>query len=119
MLIGKENAINAKLVEEISRIFPITLVNYNDLFEDGYHPDSPKPKIILLNLMDIGMEEEVIFSMLKKHHPHTKFIAVHCFQVDSLIQKTLERGYDHYISILNFSEEFQLLLASEPELCQE
>jgi Tat protein secretion system quality control protein TatD with DNase activity len=97
------------LVEEISKVFPITFIDFHDILNDQSHLNSNNTKIFLFNLM----EEENVFKIVKKCYPDKKIIALHCFQVCSLIQKTLDRGYDHYISILNFSDEFQLLLSEE------
>ena len=116
MLIGGRNIVNDKLVKEISRVIPISFIDYLDLPGSKSQKDSADPFFVMLNLMDIGLVEASIFKRVKEQYPDSKIIALHCFQVDTLIQKTLNRGYDYYISILNFSEEFQAFLSERPEI---
>lgn len=118
MLIGGRNAVNEKLVKEISGIVPISYVDFFELQEGELPPESAIPPFVMLNLMDIGLVEETIFRTLKERYPNAKIIALHCYQAESLIQQTLDRGYDHYISILDFSDEFEALLNDQPEMLQ-
>ena len=118
MLIGGRNTVNEKLVSEVSKAIPISFVDFLEFPSGKTHPGSGVPHFVILNLMDIGLVEESIFRLVKERYRSAKIIAMHCYQVDSLIQQTLERGYDHYISILNFSEEFEALLNEQPEIFQ-
>jgi DNA-binding NarL/FixJ family response regulator len=104
MLVGQNNEINEKLVAEISAVFPIKFKDVKSVLEgsdQGY-----SPRILLINLMDVGSDEEELLRVLKKEYPNRKMIAIHCFQTENLIKKTLEKGYDSYLSIFNVSEDF-------------
>ena len=119
MLIGGRNSVNEKLVKEISKVVPISFMDFLELPKSKFLVDAARPNFVLLNLMDIGLVEQTIFSLVKERYPDSKIIALHCYQSSTLIKKTLDRGYDHYISILNFSEEFQVLLHDQPEIFQD
>ena len=119
MLIGGRNSVNEKLVIEISKVIPISFMDFLELPHGKSHTTSDHPSFVLLNLMDIGLVEQSIFRFVKERYPNSHVIALHCYQAEAIIQKTLDRGYDHYISILNFSEEFQVLLHDQPEIFQD
>lgn len=104
MLVGQKNEINEKLVSEISEVFPIKFKDLKSVLEGSEKAYSPR--IILINLMDAGSDEEELMRILKKEYPDRKKIAIHCFQTENLIEKTLEKGYDSYLSIFNISEDF-------------
>ena len=64
MLIGGRNNINVKLVEEISKVSPITLIEFQDILDGQVSLSSYNPKIFLFNLMDMGSEEENVLKMV-------------------------------------------------------
>lgn len=108
MLVGKKNKINSKIVDEISQVYPIVFKNYEQVLEEINTIYSPK--ILIINLMDLGQVEQEVFSILKKKFPELKCIALHCFQSPKMIKQTLDKGYDDYISIFDLSERFSKLL---------
>lgn len=111
MLVGKENKINSKIVDEISHVFPIVFKNYEEVMRDI--DTMYQPRILIVNLMDVGQVEEEVISKLKKKFPKLKCIALHCFQSPDMIQSTLKKGYDDYISIFDLSEGFSKLLIEQ------
>ncbi|MFD1292363.1 hypothetical protein ACFQ5N_00830 [Lutibacter holmesii] len=111
MLVGKENKINSKIVDEISYVFPIVFKNYEDVMRDI--DTMYQPRILIVNLMDVGQVEEEVISKLKEKFPELKCIALHCYQSLEMIQKTLDKGYDDYISIFDLSEGFLKLLIEQ------
>lgn len=108
MLIGQNNQINEKLVEELSQVYPIKFRDLTKILE--VTENSYSPSFILVNLMDIGSNEKELIQIIKSEYPNQKMIAIHCFQSDKMITKTLEKGYDGYLSIFNISEEFSMVL---------
>lgn len=111
MLVGLNNSVNEKLVTEISRVYPIT-------FRDVRHilyisNDSYVPRILLVNLMDIGSNEELLLRTLKNRYPERMIVGIHCFQSENMIKKTLDKGYDDYISVFKVSEEFSRIIAKQ------
>ena len=108
MLIGLNNLVNEKLVKEISHVYPITFRDVSSILDNS--KDSYTPRILLVNLMDIGSNEEALLIALKNRYPGRMIIGIHCFQMDNMIQKTLDKGYDDYISVFKVSEEFSRIL---------
>lgn len=111
MLIGQKSNINDKLVEEISEIFTISFWDINDVINGVQN--TTEPRIIIINLMDINVQEDEILNILKNKHPHAKVIGIHCYQSPKMIEKTLSKGYDGYLSIFNLSEELGLTLKEQ------
>lgn len=108
MLVGKSNSVNKKLVKEISEILPISFVDSNLYLE--HSREIRNPRVVIINLMDVGEYEGVLYSQIKTSYPNVKILAMHCFQAESMIQQVLDRGYDGYLSIFDFSEEFSVLM---------
>lgn len=108
MLVGKENKINHKIIDEVSHVFPIVFKNYEEVLDIFDAPYSPK--FLLINLIDVGQVEEEVIAILKNKFPHLKSIALHCYQSPDMIQDTIDKGYDGYISIFDLSEGFSKLL---------
>lgn len=111
MLIGEDNKINEKLVEELSQVYPIKFKDLKTILE--YSEDLYSPRIILVNLMDVGSKEDELIQILKFHYSDKKLIAFHCFESEKMIRKTLEKGYDGYLSLFNISEEFSMILLKQ------
>lgn len=105
MLIGNNNSINLKLVEEISTVSPMIFVDYKDLVSDPESISAKSPHIALVNLMDLGNVETELLAILKTNFSDLKIVAIHSFQSEHLIAKTLDKGYDSYISIFDVSEQ--------------
>lgn len=105
MLIGNNNLINTKLVEEISAVTPIKLIEYQEIANDPGAVSAKGPHIALVNLMDLGNVENELLEILKTNFSELKIVAIHSFQSEQLINKTLEKGYDRYISIFDISEQ--------------
>lgn len=111
MLVGLNNLVNEKLVKEISHVYPITFRDVSSILDNS--KDSYTPRILLVNLMDIGSNEEALLIALKNRYPGRMIIGIHCFQMDNMIQKTLDKGYDDYISVFKVSEEFSRILEKQ------
>ncbi|GGZ74783.1 hypothetical protein [Algibacter mikhailovii] len=111
MLIGRENSINQKLVDKISEIIPIVFKNYEAVLE-GFE-DRLIPRVLIVNLMDVGPIENEIISNLKKKYPQIKLIAVHCFQAPEMIDSIIRKGYDSYVSIFDISNELSNMLREQ------
>lgn len=111
MLVGGKNEINRKIVNEISEVFPIVFKNYKDVIEklDSVYT----PRILLINLMDVGSFDEKLIPILKEKYPALNIIAIHCYQSQEMIEKTISKGYDNYISIFDLSNEFSNILQQE------
>lgn len=105
MLIGNNNSINLKLVEEISSVTPISFVEFKDLVGNPESVSAKSPHIALVNLMDLGNVETELLRLLKTNFSNLKIVAIHSFQSEQLIAKTLEKGYDDYVSIFDVSEK--------------
>lgn len=103
MLLGKQNSINQKLVFEISQVFPLQFVEYNEEWKNFSSSLKEKPNVVVLNLMDVEDDEKVLTS-LKEQFKNVKIIGVHCFENEDMIALTLEKGVDEYLSIFEFSE---------------
>lgn len=108
MLVGQKNKINDKLVEEISQVFTISFKDINDVL-NGNQSDVT-PRIIILNLMDVSVQEKELLTILKSKYPNIKVIGIHCYQSQKMIVNTLNKGYDSYLSIFNISEDFKSIL---------
>ena len=103
-IIGEENRVNNKLVNEMVKIQEVRFFSVSEVLE-GVLKDF-RLKMILINLMDIGPNEGQLMDYLRSHHASVKRIAIHCFQSQNLIDDTLKRGYDSYWSLFDISEKF-------------
>ncbi|MBB3699763.1 hypothetical protein KMW28_01510 [Flammeovirga yaeyamensis] len=106
LLIGKDNSLNNKLIEQIYYLTPIKRVELNDILEQkitsrGY---------IFVNLLDVDLPSSKVLSIIKNKFPNDCIVAMHCFQVDHMINNLMEEGYNAYISILDFSEDLSSIL---------
>jgi len=110
MLIGVENNINRKLAEEINKVIPVHIVDFQNLLEDPVIADKVSSQVIFVNLIDVGNQERLVYKYLKEHYPNTKIVAFHYYQAQSMIHETLKNGYDGYVSIIKFSDKFHELL---------
>lgn len=111
MLIGNNNSVNERLVSEFSSVAPVTLVNPNDFLNNTQEVVSNvQPHIAILNLMDVGNVENELLAVLKEQFPQLRIIAIHSFLAEHLIQKTLEKGYDSYVSIFEVSDKMYSVL---------
>lgn len=108
MLVGKENVVNKKIVKEVSEVFTIAFKNYNEIIDGSQTLYSPR--ILLVNLMDLGSYEEEVISALKEKFPKLKLIAIHCFQNPEMIDSLIRKGYDSYVSVFDLSNEFSTML---------
>lgn len=104
MLIGKNNPVNRTLVEKLVPVLSIQFVDYTDLLKNPAAFAVQEPQIALVNLMDLGSVETELLQLLKLNFPNLKIVAIHSFQSEILIEKTLAKGYDSYISIFDISE---------------
>ena len=105
MLLGKKNKVTNKLFEEISKVYSVTLVELEEDAMNSANKHNSHP-YIFMNLMDIPKWPELL-DKLKINNPQARFIAIHCYQQDRMIRHTLESGFDHYVSIFNFTEDLQ------------
>jgi hypothetical protein len=112
MLIGTKNNINEKLLEEVSQLVPVQFVEYKDFLNSSSSEISVIPNIVIVNLMDVGPHEEAICKLSRNRYPESKLIAIHCFLHESMIVRTLDKGYDAYFSIFKLSEELPAYLKS-------
>ena len=112
MLIGKENSVNEKLLTEINRIMPVCFVEIEVLLDKRTESLECNPKIIFVNLMDVGADEKKLLKKLKCIFPNAKLLGIHCYMVPSMIDQTLEKGYDAYLPIFEFSENLEAIIQS-------
>ncbi|OIQ30824.1 MAG: hypothetical protein BM564_01020 [Bacteroidetes bacterium MedPE-SWsnd-G2] len=110
MLIGNSNSVNKKLVDEISKIYPITFVDATNFVEHPLEVNSSLPRIIIVNLMDVASNERDLFALIKNTYPDRKLLGLHCFKSQNMIQNVLDSGYDGYLSIFDFSNEFSEII---------
>ncbi|MGI9531595.1 hypothetical protein [Lutimonas sp.] len=110
MLIGIHNRINQKLVEEISLVYALSFVPYQHILIEDRTLLEQTPRILLVNLMDLGLEEEALRLTLKKVYPDLNLIGMHCFQSELMIQETLVKGYDQYVSVFDILDNFEKLI---------
>ncbi|OHX67062.1 hypothetical protein [Flammeovirga pacifica] len=107
ILIGNDNELNSKLLEEIKHFIPIEQITYNKLLMSD---SIDKEGILLINLLDVVGDSKEVINEVRMRYPRHKVIALHYFQVDSMIEKLLNDGFDEYVSILNFSETIHEIL---------
>ena len=112
MLLGKENSINQKLVQEISEVFPIQFREYFVFMADAQIRPDVNPKIFFINLMDVGGDETDLLGMLQVRFPESRKIAIHTFQEEIMVRTTLKKGFDGYLSIFDLNEDLLPLLSS-------
>lgn len=105
MLIGIKNNVNDKLLQELSQISSFELIDYREILKNPEILNAKYSNIILVNLMDVGGYDQDIVEILRKYFSDIKIIALHCFKSEAMISSVLEKGYDFYISIFDFSEE--------------
>lgn len=110
MLIGTKNNVNDKLLGEISKIFSTEFVNYTKIQETSAIFDLVEPRIILVNLMDVGGSDTQLLSILRNRFPNLKIMGLHCFNTEQMISSTLAKGFDGYLSVFDFSNDFHNLL---------
>lgn len=106
MLIGTKNIINDKLMGEISKVLPLEFIEYKDLLHNQKSNNSFDPSIAIVNLMDTGGYEESIVNIVRNQFPTIKIVALHSFKNENLINKTLAKGFDAYMSVFDLSENF-------------
>ncbi|MBB6461479.1 hypothetical protein [Flammeovirga kamogawensis] len=110
ILIGNDNNLNSKLIEEIKILTPIERMTLTDLEQKNIEqvPDG----YLFINLLDTIIQSSVILRQLKEKFPKHTIIAMHCFQVDHMIESLIQEGFDAYISVLNFEEGIHDVITS-------
>lgn len=104
MFIGNKNRINLKLVSEMNQLLPIQMVDYQKLLQHELLPEKASPKVIFVNLIDVGKQQGEVIKYLKEYYPNSKLIALHYYKTPSMIKDTLKEGFDGYLSIFHFSD---------------
>lgn len=110
MLIGLKNNVNEKLIEQISKIYSVDFGVCTEILNNPLILNSKRPKILLVNLMDVGSNDKKIVAVLDKYFPGLKKIGMHCYKEDKMITSVLEKGFDDYISMFDFSEKISTFL---------
>jgi len=110
MFIGINNRLNLKLVEEINQVIYVQIVDYKEFLKQKTIHEKVSSKTIFVNLIDIGIDERLVYHHLKGYYPHAKIVALHYYQVPKMTKQTLEMGYDAYLSIFEFSEKLHEVL---------
>ncbi|KXX68621.1 hypothetical protein AVL50_22960 [Flammeovirga sp. SJP92] len=100
LLIGKENNLNNKLVEQIHSLTPIKRVDLEEIVDDQLTSEG----YIFVNLLDVSISSAEVLRIVRKKFPNDCIVAMHCFQVDHMINKLMEEGYHAYVSILDFTD---------------
>jgi hypothetical protein len=118
VLVGKKNRVNDKLVKEISAVYPLEIVeidnvlslsNKGKLGNMSHHSGT----LVFVNLMDFGAEDTRVLTLLQQCRSDKKLIAIHSYQSATMVEYVLKKGFDHYLSIFTISEELPRLLESE------
>jgi len=104
MLVGKQNHINQKMLQELNSIKETPLVVYDSdkgmmLAEVGI-----PPTFVIFNLLDIE-NPVVVLNHIKTNFPEVKTIALHYFENEQMIASIMTMGFDGYIPLFQFSEK--------------
>ena len=105
MLLGKNNLINQKLIFEINKLIKLEFVDLDTFKMYPLIKPEYSPRILLVNLMDVGSFQMELLSKLKTVYPGVKIIAIHNFMGPDKIKSILENGFDAYMSVFNLGEE--------------
>ncbi|NME71912.1 hypothetical protein [Flammeovirga aprica] len=100
LLIGKKNNLNHKLVEQIHSLTPVKMVELDEVVDDELSSEG----YVFVNLLDVSIPSAEVLRIVKKQFPNDCIVAMHCFQVDHMINKLMEEGYHAYVSILDFTD---------------
>lgn len=111
ILVGAENYVNEKMLKQIKQLIDSKFILYScDLSEELNKLDGHK-NYFFINLMDIDrQQEDALLQGLKSEFPESKFIAIHAFIVEHMVNEVLNRGYDDYLPIFEFAERLPLAL---------
>lgn len=88
----------------MNQLLPVQMVGYQKLLQHELLPGKASPKVIFINLIDVGKQKGEVFKYLKKYYPNSKLITLHYYKTPRMIKDTLKEGYDGYLSIFNFSD---------------
>ena len=105
MLLGKNNLINQKLIFEINKLIKLEFVDLDTFKMYPLIKPEYSPRILLVNLMDVGSFQIEMLSNLKTVYPGVKIIGIHNFMGPDKIKSILENGFDAYMSVFNLGEE--------------
>jgi hypothetical protein len=105
MLLGKENLINQKLIFEINKLIKLKFIDLDTFKMYPILKPEYSPRIILVNLIDVGSFQIELLSKLKTIYPDVKIIGIHNFISPNKIKLVLENGFDAYMSVFNLGEE--------------
>lgn len=105
MLLGKENLINKKLEFEINKLIKLEFVDLDTFKMYPVLKPEYSPRILLVNLMDVGSIQSEILNKLKTIYPDVKIIGIHNFMGPDKVKSILENGFDAYMSVFNLGEE--------------
>lgn len=109
LLIGKDNNLNEKLLEQIQHLTPIKRVEIETIIDGNISSEG----YIFVNLLDMDLPSSEVLSIIKKKFPNDCIVAMHCFQVDHMINTLMEEGFHAYISILDFTDSIQEIFIQE------
>lgn len=112
MLLGKNNLINQKLLLEINELIKLEFVDLDTFKKNLLLKPEYSPRILLVNLMDVGSFQIELLSKLKTVYPGVKIVGLHNFVSSDRIKLVLANGFDDYMSVFNLGEELVYVFES-------
>ena len=121
ILVGRDNEVNERINLEVSRIVNTEFLEIDHFLGNSFklHPkkdsefvSSEESILILINLMDVGKEEQLLIDKLRQNWPDSILVGLHVHRSEYAVMPFKKKDLDDYISIFDFTNEFLKLLKS-------